>query len=241
MKEIWIITKRELNSYFDSLIAYVLIIVFLGFNGFFTWFFRNSFFEFNQASLAIFFNWAYWSLFFIIPGITMRTLAEEKNTGTIEMLATKAVSNWQIILGKFLASWSLVIIALLLTLPYYFSISRMGPIDNGASIMGYLGLFMVSAFYISIGIFASSLSKNQVVAFILALFITFFFQFIFSETSKVMTGFAGEIFNFLSTNVHYTSMARGVVDSRDLIYFITSIFATLYFAQYNLSRRTLID
>lgn len=241
MKAIWIITKRELNSHFDSLMAYILLIVFLGFNGFFTWFFRNAFFEFNQASLQIFFNWSYWSLFFIIPGITMRTLAEERNSGTIEMLSTKAITNWQIVCGKFLSSWLLVIFALILTLPYFITVIKLGDIDAGATIMGYFGLLLISGLFISIGIFASSISKNQVIAFILAMLISFFFQFIFGESSQLMKGSLGMVLNYLSTNVHFESMARGVVDSRDLLYFISIIFTGLFLAHFNLSKRILIS
>ena len=176
MNAIWIITKREMAGFFDSLIAYVLLILFLGFSGFFTWLFGSDVFTIGQASLIVFFQWSFWTLFFFIPGITMRTLAEEMNSGTIEIITTKSVSNWQIILGKFLSSWLLVIIALVLTLPYYYTVTRLGSVDHGAVLGGYLGLIMISGVYISIGIFASSITKNQIVAFLVTLFIAIFFQ-----------------------------------------------------------------
>src|SRR5215213_11989189 len=135
MKNIWIIAKREIASFFDSLIAYVIIIIFLGFSGFFTWLFGNNVFYQGQADLGIFFSISYWTLFFFIPAITMRTLAEELRSGTFEMLSTKAVSDWQIVSGKFLACLILVGIALACTLPYYVTVNAIGPIDNRA-VMG---------------------------------------------------------------------------------------------------------
>ncbi|MEA3495816.1 MAG: ABC transporter permease [Bacteroidota bacterium] len=241
MKTIWIITKKELRGYFDSLMAYILLILFLGFSGFFTWFFGNDIFTTGQASLIVFFQWSYWILFFFIPGITMRTLAEENHSGTIELLTTKSVSNWQIIIAKFLSSWFLVVIALVLTLPYYYSITRLGTVDHGAVLGGYLGLLFISAVYISIGIFASSISNNQVIAFLVTLFIAIFFQWLFGLISSTMIGPLGNILNFLSVNTHFTSMARGVIDSRDIIYFLSLIFSSLIVANFILSKRTLTD
>src|SRR5215213_7357954 len=134
MKNVWIIAKREVAAFFDSLIAYVIIVVFLGLSGFFTWLFGNNVFFVNQADLGMFFSIAYWTLFFFIPAITMRTLAEELKSGTFEMLSTKGVSDWQIVTGKFLACLILVGIALACTLPYYFTVNRLGSIDHGAVI-----------------------------------------------------------------------------------------------------------
>jgi len=134
MKGIWIITKRELASYFDSLMAYMIIIIFLGISGFFTWIIGNTVFLRNQADLSNFFEIFYISLFLFIPAITMRSLAEEKKSGTIELLSTKAVSDWEIIIGKFLSGFILVLIALASTLPYYFTISYLGSIDHGPTL-----------------------------------------------------------------------------------------------------------
>lgn len=241
MKSIWIITKKELTEYFDSLMAYVLIVLFLGFSGFFTWLFGNDIFSIGQASLIIFFQWAFWTLFFFIPGITMKSLSEENNSGTIEMLTTKAVSDWQIVVGKFFSAWLLVIIALVLTLPYYFTVSKLGNVDHGAIIGGYLALILISGVYISIGIFASGISKNQIIAFLLTLFIAIFFQLLFEMLSANMLGPIGNILSFLSINTHFMSMSRGVIDSRDLIYFLSMIFTGLILAKYMLSRKTLIN
>ena len=241
MKAIWIITNKELKSYFDSLIAYVLLILFLGFSGFFTWLYGNDIFMVGQASLNVFFSWSFWTLFFFIPGITMRTVAEEMHSGTIELLSTKAVSNWQILSGKFLAAWLLVLIALLLTLPYYISVSRLGNVDHGAIIGGYLGLLLISGTYISIGIFASSISRNQIIAFLLTLFIAIFFQLIFDLLSRNMTGGIATFFNYINLNSHFGSISRGVIDFRDIFYFFSMIFTGLLLANFMLSKKSLID
>lgn len=237
MNKIWIITKRELASFFDSLIAYVLLIIFLGLSGFFTWLFGNNVFLINQASLQVFFGIAFWTLFFFIPAITMRMLAEETRSGTIELLSTKAISDWQIVTGKFLASLMLITIALLCTLPYYITISQLGSVDHGSIIGGYLALLFLSAGYISIGIFSSSITNNQIVSFLLALFIGIFFQVLFDVMGYSLRGFFGNIFNYLSMRSHFDSLSRGVIDSRDLIYFGSIIVFGLTFSQMMLSRR----
>ena len=241
MNAIWILTKKEIKSYFDSLIAYILLILFLGFSGFFTWLYGNDIFLVGQASLNVFFSWSFWTLFFFIPGITMRTVAEEMHSGTIEILSTKAISNMQIISAKFLAAWMLVLIALLLTLPYYITVSRLGDVDHGAIIGGYLGLLLNSGTYISIGIFASSISRNQIVAFLLTLFIALFFQLIFDLIARNMTGGMAAFFNFISLNSHFGSISRGVIDFRDIFYFFSMIFSGLLLANFMLSKKSLID
>jgi len=242
MKQIWIITKRELKVFFNSLIAYIMIILFLGFSGFFTWLGGNSdIFFIKEASLYSFFQTAYWTLFIFIPALTMRLLAEEKRTGTIELLLTKPVSDWQVITGKFLSTLLLIVITLLFTLPYYITVSQIGNIDHGAAISGYLGLILMSGAYISIGLFTSSTSNNQIVGFLLALFIGIFFHFIFGILSSSFTGFFGDVFGYLSMRVHYESIARGVMDSKDLIYFLSIMFIGLIAAEFVLSRRNLMD
>ncbi|HLF35063.1 MAG TPA: ABC transporter permease subunit [Cyclobacteriaceae bacterium] len=237
MDKIWILSKKELASYFDSLIAYVMIILFLGLSGFFTWLFGNTIFLIGQADLQVFFGISYWTLFFFIPAITMRSLAEETKSGTIELLSTKAVSDWQIVLGKFLAALMLVAIALACTLPYYITVSSMGPIDHGATIGGFTGLLLFSAMYISIGIFSSSLTNNQIVSFLMALFIGIFFHILFDLISSNMTGFLGDTFNFMSARTHFESISRGVIDSRDIIYFLSVIFVGLLLSESMLSKR----
>lgn len=241
MNKIWVLTRKELASYFDSLIAYVMIILFLGLSGFFTWLFGNSIFLIGQADLQVFFSISYWTLFFFIPAITMRSLAEETRAGTIELLSTKAVSDWQIVLGKFLACFLLVGIALACTIPYYITVANLGHIDHGATIGGYVGLLLFSAMYISIGIFSSSITNNQIVAFLLALFIGIFFHILFDVIASQMTGALGDIFNYLSARTHFESISRGVVDTRDIIYFLSIIFVGLLMSETMLSKRNWVS
>lgn len=237
MKTTWIITKRELQTFFDSLIAYILLVVFLGISGFFTWLFGSDIFLVGQASLRSFFTIAYWTLFFFIPALTMRLLSEEKRSGTIELLLTKSITDRQIVIGKFLSTLILIIIALLLTLPYVITVASIGNLDTGGVICGYLGLIFMSAVYISIGLSASSFTQNQIVAFLIALFAGIFFHLIFDLLAGSATGLTGQIFNFLSLRTHFESISRGVVDSSDLIYFLSIIFLGLFLAEISLSKR----
>ena len=234
MKLIWIITKRELNSFFDSLIAYILLALFLGFSGFFTWLYGSDVFLINQVTLRPFFSIAYWTLFFFIPALTMRSLAEEKKTGTIELLLTKAVTDRQVIIGKFLAALILICIALAFTLPYIITLASIGNLDLGEAICGYLGLTLLSAAYISIGIYASSITNNQIVAFLTALFVGLFFHIIFDVLASSSSGWLGETFSTLSLSNHFVSIQRGVVDTKDLIYFFSIIFLGLFLTEANL-------
>lgn len=237
MRSIWVITKRELTSFFDSLIAYVMIIIFLGLSGFFTWLFGSNVFLIGQADLQVFFGISYWTLFLFIPAITMRSLAEENRSGTIELLSTKAVSDWQIVFGKFLANLLLLAIALACTIPYYITVSRLGDVDHGAIIGGYFGLLLLSAMYISIGIFSSSLTNNQIVAFLVALCISIFFHILFQLMASGSTGMVGSILDYLSARTHFESLSRGVIDTRDLIYFGSFILGGLVLSQTMLSKR----
>jgi ABC-2 type transport system permease protein len=237
MKTIWIITKRELNSFFDSLIAFIMIILFLGFSGFFTWISGSDIFMVGQASLRTFFSIAYWTLFFFIPALTMRLIAEEKKTGTIEMLLTKAITDRQVIIGKYLATLILIMIALCFTLPYVITIAKIGNLDFGETICGYLALILMSAAYASVGLFSSSITNNQIVAFLTALFIGLFFHIIFEVIAGGMKGMFGQVINSLSVTVHFESLSRGVVDSKDLIYFGSIVFMGLFLSEVSLSKR----
>ena len=237
MKQIWIVTKRELSSFFDSLMAYIMMIAFLGFSGFFTWIYGADVFFIQQASLQAFFSIAYWTLFFFIPAITMRQFAEENRAGTIELLLTRPINDWQVITGKFMGTLLLIAIALAMTIPYYITVANLGSVDHGAVWSGYLGLLLMSAAYISIGLFTSSLSNNQIVAYLLALFIGIFFQIIFQLLAGAMTGFLSEIFSYLSVSEHFESISRGVIDSRDLIFFLSVTFLFLLLTEANLLKR----
>jgi ABC-2 type transport system permease protein len=218
-----------------------MIIAFLVFTGLFTWLLGRTIFLMNEASLQSFFAVSYWALFLFIPALTMKLIAEERSSGTLELILTKPVSDSQMILGKFLAVLLLVIISLALTLPYYITVASIGPIDHGATIMGYIGLILMSAAYISIGIFASSVTNNQIISFLLALFIGIFFHLIFGIVSSYFPGLIGNTLNYLSISTHYESIIRGVVDSKDLIYFLTIIILGLFGAELSISKRNLTD
>jgi len=240
MKQIWIITQKELKGYFDSLMAYILIVVFLGLSGFFTWLYgNNDVFYINRATMQPFFGIAYWTLFIFIPALTMKQIAEEFKTGTIELLLTKPVSDWQVVTGKFLATFLLIAISLALTLPYYISIAKIGPIDHGAVLTGYLGLLLMSAAYISLGIFASSITSNQIVAFLLALIIGIFFQILFGIIARAFPGVLGDVLSYMNMQYHYHSITRGVIDSKNIIYFASIIIGGLMASELSLVKRNL--
>lgn len=239
MRTIWTLTKRELHSYFDSLIAYVMIIIFLGFSGFFTWIYGSDIFLVGQASLRTFFAIAYWTLFFFIPALTMKSIAEEKRSGTIELLLTKPVSDWQLILGKFGGNFIIIAVALILTVPYIVSVASIGNLDLGATLMGYLGLLLMSASYIGVGIFASSINNNQIVSFLTALLVGLFFHIIFGVLATGVGGAFGNLFNYLDLNTHFESISRGVLDTKDLIYFLSIMFVGLYLSVISLAKRNL--
>lgn len=239
MHTIWVITKRELQSFFDSLIAYIMLVLFLGFSGFFTWLYGSDIFLVGQASLEGFFGIAFWTLFFFIPALTMRLLAEEKKTGTIEMLLTKAVTDREVVIGKFLSTFLLISIALAFTLPYAITVYNIGNLDVGQVVCGYVGLLLMSGAYISIGLYASSVTNNQIVAFLSALFIGLFFHLIFDVLSGNFTGLAGQVLSTLSLSNHFESISRGVMDTRDLIYFFSIILLGLFLSELSLTKRNL--
>ncbi len=241
MKAIWVIAKKEFRTFFDSLAAYILLVVFLGISGFFTWLFGSDIFFIGQATLQPFFGVAYWTLFFFIPALTMKMLAEEKRSGTIELLLTKPVTDWQVVVGKFLAAFLLIFTALMLTLPYYITLTFIGNVDHGAVWSGYFGMLLMSMTYISIGLFASSITNNQIVAFLLSLFIGVFFLIIFNVLANSFTGDTSLLFNYLSLSTHYDSISRGVIDSRDLIYFLSLTFFGLLLAETALAKRNIVE
>lgn len=237
MNPIWVIAKKELNSYFNSLIGYLILSIFLIFIGAFTWLIGNDVFIRQQATLDEFFGWGPWFLLFMVPALTMRQLAEEKKTGTIELLLTKNVTSRQLVLGKFVACFLMVAITIAFTLPYYITITQLGNADHGAIIGGYIGLLLLSAAFCSIGIFASSLSDNQIVAFLLAIVINIIFLFIIGFIANYFSGWFGDILNTLSIPQHYASISRGVLDSKDLIYFGSLIFLFLFLAELKISNK----
>ena len=225
---------KELRSYFNSAVAYVVIVVFLALLG---WFYASNIFLINMASMREMFEIARWIFLFVIPAITMRLLAEERKSGTIELLATKPVHDSEIVLGKFLAAWSLMGIALLPTLVYYVTLTSIGSLDNGPIIGGYVGLFLMAGVFVSIGLFASSVTDNQIVAFLFGIFLILIF-FILDKVLIFAPEGLASILEYLSTDAHFLSMARGVIDSRDLVYFLSILGFTLYCSVVSLGRRT---
>ncbi|MDN3549804.1 gliding motility-associated ABC transporter substrate-binding protein GldG [Mucilaginibacter aquaedulcis] len=218
------ILKKEITSYLSSLVAYVTIGVFLLVLGLFLWVFPDSsILEYGYAGLESLFSTAPYLFMFLIPAITMRSLAEERKEGTFELLFTRPLTDWQIITGKYLASLLLVLFALLPTLVYYFSVSTLGTpqgnIDTGAVIGSYIGLFLLGAVFTAIGLFASSVTKNQIIAFTIAVFLCFFFYSGFDSLSQLLSLQDLGLQN-LGITEHYQSVSRGVLDTRDLAYFL---------------------
>ncbi len=238
MSAVLVIAKRELNSFFDSLMAYILLILFLGFTGFFTWILgeQDVFFT-GQASLYQFFSHASLSFFIFIPALTMQLLAEERKIGTLELLLTKSVTDRQVVVGKFLAAVFMLLIALLFTVPFVVTIFSIGDADAGQVVSGYFGLLLTGAAYAAIGLYASSLTSNQIVSFLVALIISLFFQFIFYLLSRSLPGIVGQVFYELSVSAHFESISRGVLDTRDLIYFASIIFIGLFLSELSLTKR----
>lgn len=219
--------KRELFSFLSSMVAYITIGIFLLVSGLLLWFFPDtSVLDYGYAELDGFFSLVPYLFMFLIPAVTMRSFAEERREGTYELLITRPIQIWQIIVAKYLASLVLVLFALIPTLIYYYSISKLGfpegNIDSGSVIGSYIGLFLLGAAFTSIGIFSSALTKNQVIAFVISAALCAF-AFLGFDYSSQLTAFQsiGNIISSLGINQHYTSISRGVLDTRDLIYFIT--------------------
>lgn len=232
-RNIWPMYVKELRSYFNSAVAYVVIVVFLAFLG---WFYASNIFLLNLASMREMFETARWVLLFIIPAITMRLLAEEKKSGTIELLTTKPVHDYEIVIGKFLAAWSLIGFALVPTLVYYVIVASYGDIDNGPVLGGYLGLMLMAAVYVSIGLFASSITENQIIAFILGIFLIVTL-FVLDKVLVFVPSSLVSAFEYLGTDFHFLNMARGVIDSRDLVYFFSVTGCMVYGTVLSLGRR----
>lgn len=240
MRKSWLIARRDLAAFFDGPMAYILLTALLGTWGFFTWWYGAWYpdvFVRKQADLNAFFQTAYWTLFAFIPAITMRSLAEERRTGTLDVLLTRPVTDRQVVTGKFIASLVLVLIALAATLPYYVVLTTLGPVDHGAVWCGYLGLALMSAAYTAIGIYASSLSRNQVESFLVAMLIILLFHVVLVALPANFTGTFGAVLRELGTAAHFEALGHGVVDTRDLLYFGSITFLALVLAEYNLAKR----
>ena len=228
--------KKEINGFLNSLIGYIVIIVFLLVTGLFLWVFPLEFniLDFGYANLDGLFIMAPFVFLFLIPAITMRSFADEKKTGTLEILMTQPLTDLQVILAKYFAGLVLVIFSLLPTLIYFLSVYNLGlpqgNLDTGGMWGSYIGLLFLGAAFVAIGIFASSLTDNQIISFIISVFLCAFFYMGFELIyTFILSGSAGLLVQSLGINAHYSSMSRGVIDSRDLVYFIsfTGVFILL--------------
>lgn len=226
---------KEIRSFLSSLIGYVVIGVFLLLVGLFLWIFPGDFniLDTEYASLSPLFEIAPWVFMFLIPAVTMRSFAEERRTGTMELLLTKPISDLQIVTAKFLAGLSLVALAILPTLIYYFSVywlgNPQGNLDVGGTIGSYVGLFFLAGAYVSMGIFASSLTSNQIVSFLLSAVLCFFMYTGFQQLGSFQV--FGSLDNFiigLGISDHNQKLQKGVIDSRDVIYFLAFILCFLF-------------
>ncbi|MDD4086293.1 MAG: gliding motility-associated ABC transporter permease subunit GldF [Bacteroidales bacterium] len=236
--------RKEISSFLSSLIGYLVIAVFLLITGLFLWVFPNEFniLDFGYANLDGLFILAPFVFLFLVPAVTMRSFADEKRSGTIELLLTKPISDFQLIMAKYLASLTLVAIALLPTLLYYFTVYKLGlppgNLDAGGIWGSYIGLFFLAAAFVAIGMFSSVLTDNQLVAFILAVFVSGFmylgFEMIYSLS---LFGPVDLFIRNLGIASHYSSISRGVVDSRDVLYFLSVIALFLSFTKLSLASR----
>jgi gliding motility-associated transport system permease protein len=226
------IAKRELASYFISPVAYVFLVIFLLLTGFLT-FTAGAFFERGEASLSAFFSWHPWVYLMLVPAAGMRLWAEERRAGTLELLLTMPVSAWQAILGKFLASWAFLAIALALTFPVVITVNVLGDPDNGAIVAGYLGSLALAGAYLAVTCLTSALTRNQVIAFILAVVICLFLILAgFNPVTDLLVRWASPAFvdtvAAFSVITHFDGFQKGVIDTRDLFYFLSVIGFALF-------------
>jgi ABC-2 type transport system permease protein len=244
LKTVLSISKRELRSFFGSVTGYVVIAIFLVGTSLFLWVFPNNYnvLDSGYASLDGLFVLAPWLFLFLCPAITMRLFAEEKQQGTLELLLARPASKYAIVLGKALSGWFIVIITLLITLVWYSSIKFLaepvGNVDTGAFWGSFTGLLLLSAVYIAIGVFASAISDNQVVAFLIAAVMCFVIFIGFDFLSSLTTdGSLSRTINLLGVDAHYKSISRGVIDSRDLLYFVAVSALFLFLTEFILKKR----
>ena len=223
---ITIFCKKELRSFFDSPIAYIVITIFLLISG---WFFFSDLFLVNQTSMRNLFSIIPFIFMFFVPAVTMRLISEEKRSGTIEVLLTLPVKDYEIILGKFLAGLILIFVAVILTLVYTLTLSGLGNLDFGSVLAGYVGLLFLGATYLSVGVFTSSLTQNQIVAFITS-FVIIFALYMLDKVLIFVPGVLASFLEYLSVDYHFSNISRGVIDSRDVIYYLSVIFFFLFLA-----------
>ncbi|HMG83463.1 MAG TPA: gliding motility-associated ABC transporter permease subunit GldF [Ferruginibacter sp.] len=239
----WSICKKELHQFFSSLTGYIAITLFLLVNGLFLFVLKDSnIFDFGYASLDKFFELAPWVLLFLIPAITMRTLSDEFKTGTFEILQTKPLTKWQIVAGKYFSILFVLILVIVPTFLYIFTIKSLsagGGIDNGGITGSYIGLFLLAAVFSAIGLCCSSFTNNAVVAFLLSAFACLILYFGFNAISKLAAfqGSADYYIEMLGIDFHYRSISRGVLDTRDMVYFGSIIYLFLLITVKNLHKK----
>ena len=232
MRLVWTIAKRELGGYFTSPVAYVFLVIFLLLAGFFT-FTAGAFFERGEASLAAFFAWHPWLYLVLVPAVGMRLWSEERRSGTMELLLTMPITTWQAIIGKFLASWLFLALALALTFPVVITVNVLGSPDNGTIVAGYLGSLMLSGAYLAVSCMTSALTRNQVVAFILAVVACLFLILAgFNPVTDLLVRWASPAFvdtvAAFSVITHFDGFQKGVIDTRDLFFFLSVIGFALF-------------
>ncbi len=234
---------KEISAFFSSLTAYIVVGVFLVVTGLFVWVFPDTgVLESGFAQLDTLFSMSPYIFMFLIPAVTMRSFAEEKKSGTIELLFTRPLTDWQIILGKYLSCWALAVSALLPTLLYVYSVYQLGSpkgnLDMAAVMGSYVGLVCLAAVFVSIGVFASSLTDNQIVAFLVAVFLCFFSYDGLGLVSSINVWASYSYFIAqLGIDYHYNSISRGLIDSRDLLYFGSFVLAMLALTRLVLASR----
>lgn len=239
----WSICKKELNQFFSNLTGYIAIILFLLINGVFLFMLRDSsIFEFGYASLDKFFELAPWVLMFLVPAIAMRSLSDEFRSGTFEILKTKPLTPWQIVAGKYASILLVMLFVIVPTFIYILTIktlSSSGNIDTGGIAGSYLGLFLLAAVFAAISLCCSSFTSNAVVSFLLSAFTCLILYFGFSAISQLpaLQGGADYYIEMLGIDFHYRSISRGVLDSRDLIYFLSIVFLALLITTKNLQKK----
>jgi ABC-2 type transport system permease protein len=231
-QNIWAIAKRELTGYFASPVAYVFIVIFLLLNGFFT-FMLGGFFERGEASLISFFMWHPWLYLFLVPAAGMRLWSEERRLHTMELLLTMPITPWQAILGKFLASWLFLILALFLTFPVVCTVKYLGPADLGVIVAGYFGSALLAGGYLAVACMTSAMTRNQVISFILSVVICFFLILAgWEPVTGLLVRWAPDwlvnIVASFSVMPHFIGFQRGVIDSRDLIFFVSLMGFSLF-------------
>lgn len=233
MQNIWSIFKRELRAYFDSPTAYVVIIVFLLVTG---WFFTTNFFAVAQADMRVAFGIIPFIFIFITPAITMRLISEERKTGTMELLVTMPITDVEIIIGKYLAAIGLLGAMLVPTIAYAVTVTILGDVDPGPVIGGYVGLVLMGGAYLALGTFGSSLTESQVVAFIISWLLVFIF-FLLDKVLFLLPNWLVTPVEYLSIEYHFQNLSRGVIDSRDIIFYLSIITLTLLLAARSLAAR----